>query len=186
MARTESKMIELGTEATEFTLYSAKEERFITLTSQKSSKANLIIFMCNHCPFVKHINESLSEFAKEYQAKGLSIIAINSNDVENYPEDSPEKMIKLAEENDFDFPYLYDETQDVAKVYSAECTPDFFLFDGDLKLVYRGQYDDSRPGNDIPVSGKDLRSAVDRLLEGREPKLEQKPSVGCGIKWKKY
>ena len=186
MARTESKMIELGTEATEFTLYSPKEERFITLTSQKSDKANLIIFMCNHCPFVKHLNESLSQFAKEYQEKGVSIIAINSNDVENYPEDSPEKMIELADNHNFDFPYLYDETQDVAKVYGAECTPDFFLFDGDLKLVYRGQYDDSRPGNDIPVTGQDLRKAVDNLLEGSQPNPNQKPSVGCGIKWKKY
>jgi thiol-disulfide isomerase/thioredoxin len=186
MARTESKMVEIGSEATEFTLYSPKDERFITLTSQKSSKANLIIFMCNHCPFVKHINESLSQFAKEYMPKGLSIIAINPNDAENYPEDSPEKMIELADKFNFDFPYLYDETQDVAKVYGAECTPDFFLYDGDLKLQYRGQYDDSRPGNDLPVTGIDLKNAVDKLLNNELPNSEQKPSVGCGIKWRNH
>jgi len=186
MARTESKMVEIGSDATEFTLYSPKDERFITLTSQKSPKANLIIFMCNHCPFVKHINESLSQFAKEYMPKGLSIIAINSNDAENYPEDSPEKMIELSEKHNFEFPYLYDETQDVAKVYGAECTPDFFLYDGDLKLQYRGQYDDSRPGNDKLVTGIDLRNAVDKLLNNELPNPEQKPSVGCGIKWRNH
>ncbi len=186
MARTESKMVEIGSDATEFTLYSPKDERFITLTSQKSPKANLIIFMCNHCPFVKHINESLSQFANEYMPKGLSIIAINSNDAENYPEDSPEKMIELSDKHSFEFPYLYDETQDVAKVYGAECTPDFFLYDGDLKLQYRGQYDDSRPGNDKPVTGIDLRNAVDKLLNNELPNPEQKPSVGCGIKWRNH
>lgn len=186
MARTESKMVEIGSDATEFTLYSPKDERFITLTSQKSPKANLIIFMCNHCPFVKHINESLSQFAKEYMPKGLSIIAINSNDAENYPEDSPEKMIELSDKHNFEFPYLYDETQDVAKVYGAECTPDFFLYDGDLKLQYRGQYDDSRPGNDKPVTGIDLKNAVDKLLNNELPNPEQKPSVGCGIKWRNH
>ena len=140
--------------------------------------------MCNHCPFVKHLNESLSQFAKEYQEKGVSIIAINSNDVENYPEDSPEKMIELADNHNFDFPYLYDETQDVAKVYGAECTPDFFLFDSNNTLVYRGQFDDSRPGNDVPVTGKDLKAAIEEVLLDRKVDTQQKPSIGCNIKWK--
>lgn len=184
MARTESNMIQLGTEATEFTLFDPQEERHITLTSQKSDKATLIIFMCNHCPFVIHIVKVLSSMAKEYMPKGLSIIAINSNDVENYPDDSPDNMIKFTKTNDLDFPYLFDETQEVAKEYGAVCTPDFFLYDGDLKLRYRGQFDDSRPGNDLPVTGNDLKSAVDALLNNQMPNSDQTPSVGCGIKWK--
>lgn len=184
MARTESTIVNLGSHATEFTLFDPREEREITLTSQKSEKATLIIFMSNHCPFVQHLNSSLSSFAKEYMPQGLSIIAINSNDVENYPDDSPENMVKLAEQYDFEFPYLYDETQEIAKVYGAVCTPDFFLYDGDLKLRYRGQFDEARPGNDVPITGIDLRNAVEALLNNQLPNPEQKPSVGCGIKWK--
>ena len=184
MARTESNIVQLGKEATEFTLLEPLEDEYVTLTSQKSDKANLIVFMSCHCPFVKHLNRAFSEFAKEYMPKGLSIIAINSNDVEKYPEDSPENMIKQVKEFDFQFPYLYDETQEVAKVYGAVCTPDFFLYDGDLKLRYRGQFDDSRPNNTEPITGIDLRFAVDALLDNKFPSFDQKPSVGCSIKWK--
>jgi len=184
MARTESKLIELGTEATDFSLIEPKNNKYVSLSSHKSDKATLILFMCNHCPFVIHINDVLSKFAKEYVPKGLSIIAINSNDVENYPEDSPENMIRLSNKYDFNFPYLFDETQTIAKEYGATCTPDFFLFDGDLKLRYRGQFDDSRPGNNEEVTGKDLKAAVDSLLNNENPNPIQKPSVGCGIKWK--
>lgn len=183
MARTESKMIELGSEATEFALFSPTEGRDITLTSQQS-KATLIVFMSCHCPFVKHLNSALSSFAKEYMPKGLGMLAINSNDVENYPDDSPENMIKQAKEFDFQFPYLFDETQDVAKEFGAQCTPDFFLYDSDMILRYRGQFDGSRPDNGVPITGKDLRQAVDALLNDELPSLEQMPSVGCGIKWK--
>ncbi|MFA7325435.1 MAG: thioredoxin family protein [Candidatus Kapaibacterium sp.] len=184
MARTESKMVELGSKAVYFTLYSPTEDKELTLTSLQSDRATLIIFMSNHCPFVKHLNSALSSFGKEYIPKGLSVIAINSNDIINYPDDSPENMIRQAEEFDFQFPYLFDETQEIAREYGAMCTPDFFLYDGDMKLRYRGQFDDSRPGNSVPVTGNDLRQAVDALLNKQLPSTEQKPSVGCGIKWK--
>lgn len=184
MARTESNMIELGTKAPEFTLLDPNDGKFLTLTSQKSDKATLIMFICNHCPFVIHIANELSSFANEYKDKGLSIIAINSNDITNYPDDSPEKMITFSEKYKFEFPYLFDETQNVAKEYGATCTPDFFLYDGDLKLRYRGQFDDSRPGNGIPVTGKDIKAAFESMLINKLPNSVQKPSVGCGIKWK--
>ncbi len=183
MARTESNMVELGTDATEFALYSPTEGREITLTSQKSD-ATLIIFISVHCPFVKHLNSAISSFAKEFMPKGLGIMAINSNDIEKYPDDSPDNMIKQAEEFDFQFPYLFDETQEIAREYGAQCTPDFFLYDKDLKLRYRGQFDDSRPDNGIPITGYDLRNAVEALLNNELPSTKQKPSVGCGIKWK--
>lgn len=183
MSRTESKMVELGSEATEFALFSPTEDRDITLTSQQS-KATLIVFMSCHCPFVKHLNSALSSFAKEYMPKGLGILAINSNDIEKYPDDSPENMIKQAKEFDFQFPYLFDETQDIAREYGAQCTPDFFLYDSDMKLRYRGQFDDSRPENGVPITGNDLRLAVEALLNNQLPTPVQKPSVGCGIKWK--
>jgi thiol-disulfide isomerase/thioredoxin len=184
MARTESKMVELGTEAAEFALYSPTEGRVITSTSQEGDKATLFLFISCHCPFVKHLNKAISSFAQEYMPKGLGILAINSNDIEKYPDDSPDNMIKQAEEFKFPFPYLFDETQDVARDFGAQCTPDFFLYDEDMKLRYRGQFDDSRPDNGVPITGKDLREAVDALLNNQLPSPIQKPSVGCGIKWK--
>lgn len=141
------------------------------------------MFICNHCPFVKHVNKELSSIAKDYKSKGVNFIAISSNDVENYPEDSPEYMKQNAIEQEFIFPYLYDQTQEVAKAYDAACTPDFYVFDQELKLVYRGQLDDSRPGNNIPVTGKDLRHALNCIVDNTENTSIQKPSIGCNIKW---
>lgn len=183
MARTPSTMLPLGTAAPDFRLPDT-EGNFVSLEDYKESPALLVIFMCNHCPFVKHIIDDLVDLIPGYQAKGLAVVAINSNDVESYPEDRPEKMAELAREKEFTFPYLYDETQEAAKAYHAACTPDFFLFDADHKLVYRGQMDDSRPGNDIPVTGADLRTALDAVLESKDVPAEQKPSIGCNIKWK--
>jgi thiol-disulfide isomerase/thioredoxin len=142
------------------------------------------MFICNHCPFVIHINPKISELAREYQAKGIRFVAISSNDVDNYPQDAPHLMKEKAKEEGYPFPYLYDETQEVARAYDAACTPDLYLFDPDLKLVYRGQLDDSRPGNGIPLSGNDLKAAMDALLAGKAISSEQKPSLGCNIKWK--
>lgn len=184
MARTESKLVELGSEAMEFALYEPAESEYLTLTSQKSDKATLIIFMCNHCPYVLHIADALSSFAKEYIPKGLSIIGINSNDYENYPDDSPENMKKFINQYDIIFPYLIDETQEVASAYNAQCTPEFFLYDKNLKLKYHGQFDDARPGNGIPITGNDLRKAVDSIFDGQTPDTNQTVCVGCGIKWK--
>jgi len=144
----------------------------------------LVVFMCNHCPFVKHIIDKFIEIAREYQSKGVAVVGINSNDVESYPEDNPAKMAAVAKAKGFTFPYLYDGSQDVAKAYKAACTPDFFLFDSERKLVYRGKMDDSRPGNNIPVTGADLRRAMDAVLEGKNVSPVQKPSMGCSIKWK--
>jgi thiol-disulfide isomerase/thioredoxin len=146
--------------------------------------AVLVAFICNHCPFVIHIKDEFSKLAADYEGKGLWVLAISANDVEKYPQDAPDKMADFAEEAGFVFPYLYDETQEVAKAYMAACTPDFFLFDRDLKLAYRGQFDDSRPESGRPVTGKDLRAAVDALLAGEEPSQDQRPSIGCNIKWK--
>ncbi len=183
MAVTASKMLTLGTPAPNFSLPDT-EGNIVSLADFKEAPALLAIFMCNHCPFVKHILNDLVELAKEYQSKGIAVVGINSNDVANYPEDSPEMMAKLVEETGFTFPYLYDETQEVAKAYQAACTPDFFLFDQDMKLAYRGQMDDSRPGNNVLVTGADLRAAMDAVLAGSEVNPEQKPSMGCNIKWK--
>jgi peroxiredoxin len=183
MARTPSTMLPLGTVAPDFRLPDT-EGNFVSLKDYKNSPALLVIFMCNHCPFVKHIIDDLVDLIPEYQAKGLAVLAINSNDVESYPEDRPEKMAELAREKEFTFPYLYDETQKAAKAYHAACTPDFFLFDAERKLVYRGQMDDSRPGNDVPVTGDDLRIALDAVLESKDVPIEQRPSIGCNIKWK--
>ena len=183
MARTESTMLELGTQAPDFALKDT-EGNIVHLSDFKGAKALLVIFMCNHCPYVIHLRQAISEFAKEYQDKGLAIVGINSNDVENYPDDSYEKMIEEKASAGYIFPYLYDETQEVAKAYRAACTPDFFLFDQNQKLVYRGQWDDSRPRNDIPVTGQDIRAAVDAVLNGEPVSQEQKPSMGCNIKWK--
>jgi peroxiredoxin len=183
MAVTASKMLTLGTPAPNFSLPDI-EGNIVSLADFEESPALLVIFMCNHCPFVKHVLSDLVRLAREYQAKGVAVVGINSNDVANYPEDSPEMMAKLVEEAGFSFPYLYDETQEVAKAYQAACTPDFFLFDKESKLAYRGQMDDSRPGNDIPVTGVDLTAAIDAVLAGSEVNSEQKPSIGCNIKWK--
>ena len=183
MAVTASKMLTLGTPAPNFSLPDI-EGNIVSLADFEESPALLVIFMCNHCPFVKHVLSDLVRLAKDYQAKGVAVVGINSNDVANYPEDSPEMMAKLVEEPGFTFPYLYDETQEVAKAYQAACTPDFFLFDKKSKLAYRGQMDDSRPGNNIPITGLDLIKAMNAVLVGREVSTEQKPSIGCNIKWK--
>jgi len=183
MVVTASKMLSLGTSAPDFNLPDIKGD-MVSLGDFKEAPALLVIFMCNHCPFVKHILSVLVELIQEYQAKGVSVVGINSNDAGNFPQDSPEMMARLAKETAFTFPYLYDQSQDVAKAYHAACTPDFFLFDKTRKLVYRGQMDDSRPGNNIPVTGLDLIKAMDAVLAGREVNAEQKPSMGCNIKWK--
>jgi thiol-disulfide isomerase/thioredoxin len=182
MARTPSHMVPLGTAAAPFSLPDIDDE--IVSLSNCEGEPLLVMFICNHCPFVRHIRAGLSAFAYEYTRKGLSIVAINSNDVETYPDDSPAMMKKEASEAGYVFPYLFDESQDVAKAYGAACTPDFFLFDRDHRLAYRGQFDDSRPGNDVPVTGSSLRAAVDAVLSGRDVPGEQRPSVGCNIKWK--
>jgi len=184
MARTESKMLPLGTKAPDFKLIDTVDDTNKTLKSLKGINGTVIMFICNHCPFVKHVNQEISNLAKDYKSKGIGFIAISSNDIENYPQDGPDFMKQNAIDQDFIFPYLYDQTQEVAKAYNAACTPDFYLFDEDTKLVYRGQLDDSRPGNDIPVNGRDLRQAIDALLNNEAFNSTQKPSIGCNIKWK--
>lgn len=184
MAATPSAMVELGTTAPHFNLPDAISGRSMDLNGLKSKHATVIMFICNHCPYVKHILPELVKLTNEYLAKGVSFIAINSNDITAYPEDSPEKMKEAAQTLGFAFPYLYDETQEVAKAYHAECTPDFFVYNKEMKLVYRGQFDDSRPKNDLPVTGNDLRNALDNILGGKEVDPNQKPSIGCNIKWK--
>ena len=184
MAMTPSNMIALGTKAPDFKLVNTVDDTLVTLDSAKGVNGTLIMFICNHCPFVKHVNAQLSQLAKDYASKGINCIAISSNDAENYPEDAPDKMKQNAIDNDFKFPYLYDQTQAVAKAYDAACTPDFYVFDRDLALVYRGQLDDSRPGNGIPVTGKDIRQALDNMLNDKPISEVQKPSIGCNIKWK--
>lgn len=184
MARTLSKMIPLGTLAPNFTLPDTVSGKTVSLQDLKSDKATVIMFICNHCPFVKHVDAQLVALARDYQTKGVSFIAISSNDVDNYPQDSPELMTEEATKVGYSFPYLYDESQEVAKAYDAACTPDFYVFDKDLKCAYRGQLDSSRPGNGLPVTGADLRAALDEVLEGKDVSAPQIPSVGCGIKWK--
>jgi peroxiredoxin len=183
MVRTPSTMLPLGTKAPDFSLVNV-DGRTVSLADFERSPALLVIFMCNHCPFVKHLADGLARFAAEYMAKGVAVVGINSNDVSNYPADSPEQMVAEADARGYQFPYLYDETQEVAKAYRAACTPDFFLFDHNRELVYRGQFDDSRPDSGIPVTGADLRAAIDRVLAGGQPSPEQRPSIGCNIKWK--
>ena len=183
MVMTASTMLPLGTRAPDFSLPDT-EGNIISNNDFKNAPALLVIFMCNHCPFVKHVLKAMVDLVKEYQEKGVAVVGINSNDVASFPEDSPEMMAKIAQEEGFTFPYLYDETQEVAKAYRAACTPDFFLFDKQRRLVYRGQMDDSRPGNDIPITGADLRAALDAVLAGKQISNEQKPSMGCNIKWK--
>ena len=176
-------MLPLGTSAPDFRLPDTGGQ-MVSLADFKSAPALVVLFICNHCPYVKHIRAGLAELGREYQQRGAAIVAINSNDVDNYPEDSPEKMKREVKAAGYVFPYLYDETQAVAQAYHAACTPDLFLFDKDRKLVYRGQFDDSRPGNGRPVTGKDLRAALDATLAGKPVPEPQTPSVGCNIKWK--
>ena len=182
MSSTPSNMLDLGTAAPHFELRDVSTGKIV---SEKLDHEDglCIIFMCNHCPFVIHVIEEIIQIAKDYKGK-IKTVAISSNDVENYPQDSPEKMDLFKQKYGMDFPYLYDESQAIAKVYNAACTPDFYLFDKNLKLVYRGQMDDSRPGNEAPVNGKDLRAAMDQVLKGEKISPDQKPSIGCNIKWK--
>lgn len=182
MVRTNSTMLPLGTTAPAFSLINV-DGHTICLEDFRESKALLVIFMCNHCPYVVHVADEIARIAAEYQSKGVGVVGISSNDVSNYPQDSPEQMVHEAETRGYSFPYLYDEDQSVARAYRAACTPDFFVFDANHRLTYRGQMDDSRPRTDIPVTGCDLRAALDATLEGRSVEGDQKPGVGCNIKW---
>ena len=180
MPAVESKMLPLGTEAPEFTLPDPDGTLY---SLRDDAPATLVMFICNHCPFVVHVRSELARIGRDYRARGVAIFAINSNDVINYPADHPDRMKEEAERSGYSFPYLYDESQAVARAYSAACTPDFFVFDADRKLAYRGQLDDSRPSNGLPVDGHDLRAALDAVLASETPAAEQKPSIGCSIKW---
>jgi peroxiredoxin len=184
MARTQSNMLPLGTTAPKFKLKDSNSNFDYSYDEVKGSKGTLVIFICNHCPFVIHVIEEIVKTANDYQVNGIGTIAISSNDIIKYPQDAPELMTEFALKNKMEFPYLFDESQEIAKAYDAACTPDFFLFDTEDKLYYRGQLDDSRPGNGIPLSGSDLRGAIDDLLQNRIMSEPQKPSIGCGIKWK--
>lgn len=184
MARTESTMLALGTPAPDFALIDVVTGKVVHRDDFKGSDALLVLFICAHCPFVKHVEKGLAQFARDYANKPLAIVGISSNDADNYPADNPAGLKQQAEIVGFPFPYLYDETQSVAKAYDAVCTPDIFLFDKNRKLVYRGQFDASRPQSGIPVTGADLRAAVDAVLAGKPVPVDQKPSIGCNIKWK--
>ncbi len=177
-------MLPLGTIAPNFNLPDTISGKSVSLQKIKGKKGTLIMFICNHCPFVKHVNSKITELAAAYQSQGIAFIAISSNDIVNYPQDSPDLMKQTALQEKYSFPYLFDETQEVARAYEAACTPDFYLFDSNLKLVYRGQLDDSRPGNDIPLTGLDLRNAIESLVNNEPINPVQKPSIGCNIKWK--
>ena len=177
-------MLPLSTVAPAFVLPDVVTGKSVSLAEFKNSPALLVMFICNHCPYVKHVQAGLTQMAKDFQARGVAVVAISSNDAANYPEDSPEKMKEEAKRAGYTFPYLFDESQSVARAYRAACTPDFFLFDGERKLVYRGQMDDARRGNTLPVTGKTLRAAVDAVLGGQPVLAEQIPSLGCNIKWK--
>ncbi len=184
MVKTLSTMkLNLGDKAPDFTLLEPAKNKLFSLKENVAEKGYLIIFLCNHCPYVLHIAKELSKATKTFSQEGILVVGINSNDVKSHPEDSPDKMIKEIARQDYSFPYLFDENQEVAKQYQAACTPDFFLFDENKKLVYRGQFDDSRPGNEIAVTGKDLQQAVDHLIKKLPPLNKQKPSLGCNIKW---
>ena len=185
MAATPSNMIPLGTEAPPFTLPDTVSGEMMSLDQIKSDQATVVMFICNHCPYVKHVNPQLVQVARDYQPRGVSFVGISSNDVEAYPEDGPQEMKKVAQQLGYPFPYLYDESQEVARSYQAACTPDLYVFDGDLKLVYRGQLDDSRPKNGQPPTGRDLRQAMDKVLAGKPVSTDQKPSIGCNIQWKR-
>jgi len=183
MAAVASTMLPLGTPLPSFTLPDT-EGSPVTSDDLGSGKGVLVMFICNHCPYVKHLREGLAEFGRDYMARGLGVVAISSNDAEKYPADAPDAMAKEREEAGYPFPYLYDESQEVARDFQAACTPDFFLFDAEGKLAYRGQFDGSRPGNNVAVTGADLRAAADAVMAGRPVEVEQTPSVGCSIKWK--
>jgi len=183
MVAVNSTMLPLGTKAPEFRLPDTSG-KMVSLSDFKNARALLVVFMCNHCPYVKHIRAGLAQVARDYTPRGVGITGINSNDVANYPADSPAKMAEEVKSAGYIFPYLYDESQEVAKAYRAACTPDIFLFDKEQRLFYRGQFDDSRPGNAIPVTGQDLRMALDAVLVGKPTPPNQKPSIGCNIKWK--
>ncbi len=185
MSLTPSNMMPLGAKAPYFNLIDTISLKMVSLDSISGKRGTVVMFICNHCPFVIHVNEEIVRISNDYRINGFGFVAISSNDVVNYPEDSPEKMLLTAEKNDYTFPYLYDETQEIAKAYDAACTPDFYLFDSELKLIYRGQLDNSRPGNMIQVTGRDLREALDNVLINSPQRKDQKPSVGCNIKWKK-
>lgn len=184
MAATESAMLELGTQAPHFSLTDVRDGKTHTTTSLTGPKGLLVMFICAHCPFVKHVEQQLARIGEDYRKSGVGIVAISSNDAVNYPDDAPPGLARQAQKLHFSFPYLYDETQEVARAYDAKCTPDFFLFDGAGKLVYRGQLDASRPGNGVPVTGSDLRAALDALVAGQAISPQQRPSIGCNIKWK--
>tara|TARA_B100001093_G_scaffold246381_1_gene235847 strand:+ start:1551 stop:2105 length:555 start_codon:yes stop_codon:yes gene_type:complete len=183
MARTPSNMVSLGTKAPRFELVNTINDEFIISDNYFNKNGTVIMFICNHCPFVIHVLDEIVAIAKTFENE-ISFIAISSNDILNYPEDSPELMKKLAYDKNFSFPYLFDDSQEVAKKFDAACTPDFFLYDSEKKLRYRGQLDNSRPGNNIPVSGNDLRKAIDCLINKKDIDVNQKPSIGCNIKWK--
>jgi peroxiredoxin len=184
MALTESNPFEIGTTAPDFSLLNTVDNGTVSLLNAKGNKGTVIVFICNHCPFVIHVNEQLVKVANDYLSKGIAFIAISSNDVEKYPQDGPEKMHDVAKKLNYPFPYLYDETQEVAKAYDAACTPDFYVFDENLKAVYHGQFCASRPNNGIPVTGEDLCKVLDNVLSNQPPLTKQKPSIGCSIKWK--
>ena len=184
MTEVNSTMLPLGTQAPDFRLPDTTTGNIVALADFADAPGLVVMFICNHCPYVKHIRAGLASFGRDYAARGLAIVAINSNDVANYPEDRPDKMAEEKRAAGYTFPYLFDETQEVAKAYTAACTPDFFLFDGDRRLAYRGQFDASRPGNGVPVTGEDLRAAIDAVLQDRPVSEEQRPSVGCSIKWR--
>jgi len=184
MVATPSTMLPLGTAIPDFRLRNAVDGRSVSPSDFADARALFVMFICNHCPFVQHVKPELGRLVRDYGPAGVAILAINSNDLDEYPQDGPEHMQRLAREEGWDFPFLVDDTQKVAKAFRAACTPDFFLFDGGGKLAYRGQLDGSRPGNDVPVTGKDLRAAIDAVLAGRPVPEDQKPSIGCNIKWK--
>jgi len=184
MGETPSKMIPLGTKAPDFSLTDTISGRTHSLSEMEGDHATVIMFICNHCPFVVHIIEGLAEIPVDYDKENISFIAISSNDIISHPQDSPENMTRFAERNNFTFPYLFDSDQEIARAYGAACTPDFFIFNKDLRLAYRGQMDNSRPGNNIPVTGTDIRNALDNLLAGEKVNPVQQPSIGCNIKWK--
>jgi peroxiredoxin len=183
MVLTPSTMLPLGTKAPDFSLPNV-DGSMVSLRSLAGAPALLVMFMCNHCPYVKHVAPQLAKVARDYQAKGVAVVGINSNDVSSHPADSPEQMVHEVEERGYTFPYLFDETQEVAQAYKAACTPDFYVFDGHQKLVYRGQLDASRPNTSVALTGQDLRAALDAVLAGHKAPTDQKPSIGCNIKWK--
>ncbi len=184
MSLTPSNMMPLGTKAPDFNLIDTITSEMVSLENIRGKNGTIVMFICNHCPYVIHVNKEIVRVANDYRINGFGFVAISSNDIENYSEDSPEKMQITAEKNDYTFPYLYDETQEIAKSYDAACTPDFYLFDADLRLIYRGQLDNSRPGNSIQVTGRDLREALDNVLNNSPQRKDQQPSMGCNIKWK--